>query len=94
MCSFVSYLNPLNPELHEGTYVFTSVPFGTNINGLSVVASVYEAEGQTLVLPEQQAMQRGFPIQFRCGWITLGVDSVGLTAAFFVHWPISRFPVT
>ena len=86
MCSFVSYLNRLNPELHEGTYVFTSVPFDTDINGLSVVASVYEAEGQTLVLPEQQAMQRGFPIQFRCDWITLGVesalDSIGLTAAF------------
>ena len=35
---------------------------------------------------QQQAMQRGFPIKFRCGWITLGVeselDSVGLTAAF------------
>ena len=38
------------------------------------------------MLPEQQAMQRGFPIQSRCSWITLGVesalDSVGLTAAF------------
>ena len=65
--------------------MFTSVPIGTDINGLSVVASVYEAEGLTLVLPEQQAMQREFPIQFRCGWITLGVESalhsVGLTAA-------------
>jgi len=84
--SFVSYLNRLNPELHEGTYVFTSVPFNTDINGLSIVASVHEEEGLTLVLPEQQAMQRGFPIQSRCSWITLGVesalDSVGLTAAF------------
>ena len=38
------------------------------------------------MLPEQQAVQHGFPIQFRCGWITLGVesalDSIGLTATF------------
>jgi len=54
--SFVSYLNRLNPELHEGTYVFTSVPFNIDINGLSIVASVHEEEGLTLVLPEQQAM--------------------------------------
>jgi len=79
-------MNRLNPELHEGAYVFTSVPFDTDIRGLSVVASVLEDEGLTLVLPEQQAMQREFPIQFRCGWITLGVqsamESIGLTAAF------------
>ncbi len=82
----MSYLSRLNPELHEGTYVFTSVPIGTDINGLSVVASMHESEGLTLVLPEQQAVQCGLPLQFRCAWITLGVeselDSVGLTAAF------------
>jgi len=82
----VSYLSRLNPELQEGTYVFTSVPIDTVISGLTVVASMHESEGLTLVLPEQQAMQRGFAVQFRCSWITLGVesvlDSVGLTAAF------------
>ena len=66
--------------------MFTSVPIDTDINDLTVVASMHEAEGLTLVLPEQQAMQQGFPIQFRCSWITLGVESalesVGLTAAF------------
>jgi hypothetical protein len=35
----------MNPELHAGAYVFTSVPFDTDIRGLSVVASVHEAEG-------------------------------------------------
>ena len=76
----------LNPKLHEGTYVFTSVPIDTDINSLTVVASIHEAEGLTVVLPEQQAIQQGFPIQFRCSWITLGMESalesVGLTAAF------------
>ena len=82
----MSYLSRLNPELHKGTYAFTSVPICTDINDLTIVASIHEAEGLTLVLPEQQAVQRGFSIQFRCGWITLGVesalDSVGLTATF------------
>ena len=82
----MSYLSRLDPKLHEGTYVFTSVPIDTDINGLAVVASIHEGEGLTLVLPEQQAIQQGFPTQFRCSWITLGVESalesVGLTAAF------------
>ena len=82
----MSFLSRLNPELHEGMYVFTSVPTGTDINGLAIVASMQEAEGLTLVLPEQQALQRGFSIQFRCAWITLrmesALDTVGLTAAF------------
>lgn len=79
-------MNHLNPKLHEGTYVFTSVPIDTDINSLTVVASMHEAEGLTVVLPEQQAIHQGFPIQFRCCWITLGMESalesVGLTAAF------------
>ncbi len=79
-------MSHLNPKLHEGTYVFTSVPIDTDINSLTVVASMHEAEGLTVVLPEQQAIQQGFPIQFRCSWITLGMESalesVGLTAAF------------
>ena len=82
----MSYLSRLNPELHKGTYAFTSVPICTDINDLTIVASIHEAEGLTLVLPERQAVQHGFSIQFRCGWITLGVesalDSVGLTATF------------
>lgn len=82
----MSHLSHLSPKLHEGTYVFTSVPIDTDINSLTVVASMHEAEGLTVVLPEQQAIQQGFPIQFRCSWITLGMESalesVGLTAAF------------
>lgn len=82
----MSYLGQLNPELNDGVYVFTSVPLGTDINGLSVVATMHEVEGLTLVLPEEEAVQRGFAIQFRCAWITLRVESalasVGLTAAF------------
>ena len=82
----MSYLPNLDPELHEGVYVFTTVPPGTDLAGLGVVATMHEPEGLTLVLPESQAEQHGFDLAFRCAWITLWVDSalesVGLTAAF------------
>ncbi len=82
----MSYLPNLDPELHEGVYVFTTVPPGTDLAGLGVVATMHEPEGLTLVLPESQAEQHGFDLVFRCAWITLRVasalESVGLTAAF------------
>ena len=57
-------LNHLNPELHQGTYVFTSVPVDVDVSNLNIVASVRESEGLTLVLPEEEAIQNGFQIQF------------------------------
>ncbi|MGK0205392.1 MAG: hypothetical protein ACI89X_004754 [Planctomycetota bacterium] len=81
----MNYLPNLDPELHDGVYVFTTVPLSANTAGLDVVATMREQEGLTLVLPEMQAKQRGFDLAFRCAWITLRVDSaleaVGLTAA-------------
>ena len=74
------------PQLHKGTYTYTSVPLDTPINELNVVASIRESENLTLILTEQEALQHGFDIHFRCSWITLAVDSaldsVGLTASF------------
>jgi uncharacterized protein len=82
----VDYLSRLEPELHDGTFAFTSVPISTDTDGLTVVALMRESEGLTLVLPEMEALERGFTVQFRCAWITLRVESalesVGLTAAF------------
>jgi len=79
----VSYLKPI---LHEGTYVFTSVPLDTPIHNLNIAASVREPESLTLVLPEKEALEHGFNIHFRCCWITLtmdlALDSIGLTALF------------
>ena len=79
-------LSRLDPELHAGTYVFTAVPVTANLAGLDVVATMREREGLTLVLPEAEAVARGFEVAFRCAWITLrlasALDAVGLTAAF------------
>jgi len=84
--TLVSDNSSLNPKLHEGVYVFMSVPVETDTAKLTVVASMVEDEGLTLVLPEEQAIQSGFSIQYRCAWITLlqesALDSVGLTAVF------------
>lgn len=79
-------LQSMQPVLHEGVYAYCVVPHGTELQGLSPVVTVTEAEGLTLVLPEQQALNAGLAILFRAAWITLTVHSdlqaVGLTAAF------------
>lgn len=79
-------ISGMEPILNEGAYVYTSVPFGTDVSKLTPVATAREAEGLTLVIPEEQALEQGFPILFRCSWITLNVHSdlnaCGLTAAF------------
>jgi uncharacterized protein len=78
-------LRSLEPALHEGAYVFTSVPSGQPPPE-TCVATFREAEGLTLVLPEEDALRLGLPVLFRAAWITLTVHSelaaVGLTAAF------------
>lgn len=72
--------------LHPGIFAFCVVPPGTDLSHLSPVATVREAEGLTLVLPEEQAIQAALQVRFRAAWITLNVHSelqaVGLTAAF------------
>ena len=79
-------LRSMEPHLHEGIYAYCVVPPGTGIATLRPVVTVAEAEGLTLVLPEQQAMDAGLNVLFRAVWITLTVHSdlqaVGLTAAF------------
>lgn len=97
--SFVSYrrrqpvrdlqvlLASMQPQLHDGEYVFCTVPRLAGIpDGCHPVATVTEAEGMTLVLPLEEAERAGLAGDFVCSWITLGVNSalaaVGLTAAF------------
>lgn len=79
-------LRTLEPELHDGAYAYCVVPPGTDLFALSPVATVAEAEGLTVILPEAQAIAAGFSVLFRAAWITLTVHSdlqaVGLTAAF------------
>lgn len=79
-------LAAMDPQLHSGIYAFCVVPHDTDITGLAPIAIVREAEGLTLVLPEEQAIRANWPILFQAKWITLMVHSdlqaIGLTAAF------------
>jgi len=79
-------LRSLDPHLHDGVYVYSTVPFGTDLTGIPVIGTFRENEGLTIILPEPDALHAGFPILFRAAWITLSVDSafeaIGMTAAF------------
>jgi hypothetical protein len=79
-------LRSMQPVLHADTYAYCVVPAGTDLSALSVVVTVAESEGLTVVLPEAQAIEAGLSVLFRAAWITLTVHSdlqaVGLTAAF------------
>jgi hypothetical protein len=76
----------MEPVLQDSVYAYCVVPHGTDITAFSPVVTVREAEGLTLVVPEQQAIDAGLPVLFRAAWIMLTVHSdlqaVGLTAAF------------
>ncbi|MFB7055479.1 ACT domain-containing protein [Streptomyces vinaceus] len=80
-------LRGMRPELHEGRYVFCTVPSATAPPaGTTPVATVLEAEGLTLVLPQEEADAAGLAYDYTAGWITLRIhsalDAVGLTGAF------------
>jgi hypothetical protein len=79
-------LRSLQPELHEGIFVFATLEAGQQVDPAELVALVREPEGISVVVAEQVAKRLGLNAVFRCGWITLTVNSdlqaVGLTAAF------------
>ncbi|MEU9121506.1 ACT domain-containing protein [Streptomyces sp. NPDC048506] len=77
-------LRGMRPELHDGRYVFTTVP-GAVPAGLAPVVTVAEPEGLTLVVRQEEADRQGLDYDYLAAWITLRVhsalDAVGLTAA-------------
>jgi len=78
-------LRSLRPVLHPGAFVFATLPNGVDVDAASVIASVREAEGLSVVVSEVDAQRLGLPYAFLSAWITLSVQSdleaVGLTAA-------------
>jgi len=79
-------ISGMKPVLNEGIWVYVTVSHGIDLSKVTPVATVREVEGLTLIIPENQALENGYPILFRCAWITLNVHSdlnaCGLTAAF------------
>nr|WP_238419874.1 ACT domain-containing protein [Streptomyces taklimakanensis] len=75
----------MRPELDPVRYAFVTVSGDRVPPGLSPVVTVAEAEGLTLVVPEEEADRAGLDHDYAAGRITLRVhsalDAVGLTAA-------------
>jgi uncharacterized protein len=80
----ISLLRHLQPKLHEGIYVFASIPHDSDISSLNPIGTFREAEGLTVIVEESIALRAQLKILFRAAWITLEVHSelavVGLTA--------------
>ena len=83
---FATLLSNMTPALNPGRFAFVTLPPGSTLDLNSVVASIREPEGLSVVLPAQFALDQGLPVAFTAAWITLTVHSdlaaVGLTAAF------------
>lgn len=76
----------MRPVLHDGVYVFATLPSAMDPASVDAVATIREREGWTVVVEESEAGRAGLAVLFRAAWITLSVDSdlhaVGFTAAF------------
>lgn len=76
----------MEPVLNPGCFVYALNTSSKPIDAASIVASIQEPEGQSLILEESRAMALGLHSRLRCAWITLRVasdlEAVGLTAAF------------
>ncbi|MFY0652207.1 MAG: ACT domain-containing protein [Cyclobacteriaceae bacterium] len=74
----------MSPVLNQGDYVFCTLRIGVEIEAEVIVASVYEMEGRTVVIPLAVARQNKLTYTSVMSWITLNVHSsleaVGLTA--------------
>ncbi len=77
----------MEPKLHDGTHADCVAPPGTDGRALSPVVTVAESEGLTLMLPESQALQAGYPVPFR-----IGVSCNVVAGAFHDHLfvPVER----
>ena len=83
-----SLIKNMQPQLHEGTYVFCTVP-EIGIEILQNCIMIFkEEEGFTLILDKQYADKVAIQDQYVAAWITLKVNSsleaTGFTAAFSV----------
>ncbi|GAA4627325.1 ACT domain-containing protein [Actinoallomurus vinaceus] len=75
----------LDPVLHDGEYVFVTLPDRETPPGTRPVFVFEEDEGRTLVLPRAEAEEAGLDGVFPSAWITLRIHSsleaVGMMAA-------------
>ena len=79
-------LATMRPVLNPGRYAFVTLSHDTSLDLSSIVASIREPQGLSVVLTHQDAIDLGFAVNYVAAWISLTVESdlaaVGLTAAF------------
>jgi uncharacterized protein len=79
-------LKTLQPNLHNGEYVFCLLPENLSIPANHLVMFFKEEEGDTVIIKKELADSLQLPYTIVLAWITLTVHSsleaVGLTAAF------------
>jgi hypothetical protein len=68
-------LRAMQPVLNPGVYVYARARSSTSLDPLTIIASVREPEGLSLILEESVARAAGLESQLRCAWITLMVNS-------------------
>ena len=91
-------LRSMRPVLRPSTYVFITIPAREAAPaGLSPVMSFREEEGQTLIVPQEEAVAAGVDATFPCRMITLRIhsalDAVGFLAAVLVPLAAAGIPV-
>jgi uncharacterized protein len=79
-------LQNMNPEMHDGVFVFCTVPQGKEIPATIRPVHIFrEREGAAFVVRREEAEREGMPYQFASRLITLNVHSsleaVGFLAA-------------
>lgn len=82
-------LAAMEPELHEETYVFATTTDAATAESLNALLRFVEAEGTTLILPQNAAEAAGLPYEFPCRMITLrchsALEAIGFLAAITGH---------
>lgn len=83
--NLTTLLRTMNPVLHDGAYVFCSLPEPVSLHPADVLGSFREPEGLTVIIRQEVADRLHLPYSFVAAWLTLQVHSsltaVGLTAA-------------
>ena len=76
----------MQPVLNPGRFAFITLAPDQSLDLFSVIASVREPEGLSVILTEQDAIGLRLKPDYIAAWITLTVQSdlaaIGLTAAF------------